>query len=283
MAKKLFKKFTWKKLLSVLLAIITFAGAIFGLVKLGNYLKEDHKKQISNFDRGGLDENTGDYIKTNKSIYTKNSFSAKGLEIKLDFDSNVSYQVFWYDELGEFSHCSEVMTKGSKFYTPYKHEARIVITPQWETGASEDEKEIKWHEVSKYANQLTISVFKNQSVTEKDFTKYKLNDSIFTLHVDKRVEMSTGELIDAAGANMTTVSLQNNGNFSALYFNKLAETAVSVHFVSKSGDVIDCYSNTYENCKPLPSYDSLAEIPADAIIYIYGQFLDLENTVVSIY
>lgn len=274
---KKFKIFGWKKILAVALAGITLAGTLFGIVKLSKYLKNETKAQISNFDVGGLDENTGKYVDDSSSIYTKNSFDAKGLEVKLDFDSNISYQVFWYDSLGEFSHCSEVMTKGSKFYTPYKHQARIEITPNWDVNASEDEMEIKWYEVSKYANQLEIRVDKNQSVTKDDYTVYTLNSAYFTKNEGKLFSIATKNMVDNAVADC--YSLTNIQNKSLVYVNEESilalgtDQSILLSVVTQDGDTVigtcnQAGQNSYKDYIPLPTIDNPLEIPYGANLYI---------------
>ena len=48
------------------------------------------------FSIGGLDVN-GEYIDTESSIFTEDIFECDGLECTLDFDSAISYQIYFYN------------------------------------------------------------------------------------------------------------------------------------------------------------------------------------------
>ena len=290
MAKKLFKKFTWKKLLAVLLAIITFAGTIFGLVKLSEKMKDDKTKASSVFEVGGLDASTGKYVDTDTSIYTKNSFKAKGLEIKLDFDSNITYQVYFYDELGEFVSCSEVYDKGHKFYTPAYHEVRILVTPVWDLKSTEDEQVIKWYNVHKYSSQLEIRVDKNQNFTESDFTHYNLNAVMWAVEEGMYVG-ADGTL--AGNDRADTYYIQNEGEFSLFYLKSFEmeypEIAIMLRLVD--GTIVNCFTSNanlpgytgVEN--PTPTLENPCFFPKGATLYVTGQFgeANLDNTILGFY
>ena len=171
---KLFRKGKVKKVVSIVLGLVSVAGAVFGVSALAKYAKEEQKTIKPTFSVGGLTE-TGVYEETDDTIYTKDSFEAKGLEIKLDFDSNVKYQVFFYDELDKFISCTEVYTESQDISVPLEARARLEVTPIWGPDAPL-EKEIKWYEPAKYANQLEVRVDKRQELLEKDFEKYALSD-----------------------------------------------------------------------------------------------------------
>ena len=91
-----------KQIISIVLVCVIAFGAIMGLSALSKKLDEDMKIITPTFEVGGLDNTTGKYVETEGSIYTKKSFECQGLTIKLDFDSQVKYQVFYYDELDEY-------------------------------------------------------------------------------------------------------------------------------------------------------------------------------------
>ena len=168
---------TWKKVLVIGLAVITLIGAIAGISAL---FREDDKttKTINPaFSVGGLTEN-GAYLDTQESIYTKNAFECQGLDIELAFDNNISYKVYFYNQSNDFLSATEKQTKNyDEILTPYEAKtARIVITP------NEDNK-ISWYEINGYANQLKISVNKEQKDIKlpyqgKDLMVYRPNVSI---------------------------------------------------------------------------------------------------------
>ena len=156
--RNIFKqKKTWKNALLIGLACITLVGAVVGLSALFRKSEETTKVINPTYAIGGLTEQ-GTYKETEESIYTEDAFECQGLDIELDFRSNVSYRVFFYNSNNEFLSATSKQTANyDERTTPvFAQYARIVITP------NEDE-EIKWYEKSGYANQLTISVDKDQT------------------------------------------------------------------------------------------------------------------------
>ena len=157
-----------KKIVTIILAIVLCAGVvgggIAGILKLSGSGKLD-KKNISKFSYsvGGLDGN-GKYKSTNASVYTKDAFECQGLDCSLDFDNNVSYQVYFYDQNNDFVHTTGKLTgafvKDSvPFFAKY---ARIVITPN-------DDDVVTKTEIFKYASQLKVSVNREQGY--KNYTE----------------------------------------------------------------------------------------------------------------
>ena len=193
---KLFRKGKVQKIVAIVLGLVTIAGAVFGVSALAKYAKEEQKTIKPAFSVGGLTE-AGVYEETDDMIYTKDAFEAKGLEIKLDFDSNVKYQVFFYDELDKFISCTEVYTESQDVVVPLDSRARLEVTPIWGADAPL-EKQIKWYETAKYANQLEIRVDKRQELLESDFASYKLTDTtMFKADYEHNMFLSasTGELV----------------------------------------------------------------------------------------
>ena len=153
MAKFSLRRKGWKKILSIGLAILAAAGAIFGVVKLGQKMKDETKKITPTFAVGALGED-GKYIKDSKSsLYTKDSIEAKGLEVILDFDANITYEVFWYDSQGNFVKSSGDLNNGTSFYAPINHTARIEVTPIWDNDIHEEDRVINWYEKFEYTKQ----------------------------------------------------------------------------------------------------------------------------------
>ena len=153
-----------KQILSIIMVCVIAFGAICGFSTLTGKLDEDMKIITPTFEVGGLDNTTGKYVETDGSIYTKESFECQGLTIKLDFDSQVKYQVFYYDELDEYiGECTAeydesvelVVPEGAKF-------ARVKVTPVWGADVKEKERVVEWYETLKYSTQLQISVLKDQ-------------------------------------------------------------------------------------------------------------------------
>ena len=82
-----------KKVVCIALAIGTTVGSVFGVNAIVEKVKDDQKTIHPTFAVGGLIETNGEHDQNEKAaIYTKDAFSAKGLNIKLDFDSPAHYR-----------------------------------------------------------------------------------------------------------------------------------------------------------------------------------------------
>lgn len=150
-------KSLWKKIGLGVLAGVVLIGAVFGVTALFRKAEEETQKEINpTYAIGGLTEQ-GAYLETKESIYTKDAFECQGLNVKLAFDNNISYRIFFYDSEDKFFNATEKLTTNyNGVISPFVYTARIVITP------NEDSK-ISWYEKNGYAKQLTISVDKEQS------------------------------------------------------------------------------------------------------------------------
>lgn len=108
-----------------------------------------------------------------KTLYTKTAFECQGLEIKLDFDSHIEYEVFYYKSNGNFLESSGVLENGYTANVPaLATHARIEITPEWdELGddyAKEKDQVIKWYEVTKYSSQMEVRIAIDQDVEQQN-------------------------------------------------------------------------------------------------------------------
>ncbi len=153
-----------KNIDSVVLVIATVLGvaALFG----GLSKKDDDErvKVHPTFSVGGLNE-VGKYIESDGTIYTKEAFECQGLKIELDFEKTIFYEVYFYNSNGDFLSSTAQTNENSTPELPsFATHARIVITPDWELLEIEKKKEqvVKWYEVAKYANQITVKVNEEQ-------------------------------------------------------------------------------------------------------------------------
>ena len=163
------KRKTKNTLKTIAMAVLG-VGAIVGSASLINNMvgaDEDLKTIHPIFEVGGLDETTGKYVEDDGTIYTKEAFKCQGLEIKLDFDNMVDYQVFFYEEDGDFISATNVLSGNAVLDVPLTStHARIEATPQWsemgEDYEDEDKQVIKWYNVTKYSSQMEVKVNKEQ-------------------------------------------------------------------------------------------------------------------------
>lgn len=167
------KKKLVNKFISIAIVVLTIIGitAIIGHF-INNKADEDGRIEIyPTYGIGSLDT-TGKYVETNESIYTKEAFKCDGLKITPIFESNISYQIFFYDELGTFVSSTSIL---DNYYTDNipsgSSYARIVITPKWDKSIKEDEKNINIFQINKYSKQLTIKVYKEQYTSYEKYQK----------------------------------------------------------------------------------------------------------------
>ena len=180
------RKVSFKKvfgLILLLLVVVTVVGSITA------YKSRDTKTISSTeFSRGGLDE-SGEYVKTDKTLYTKEMFECKGLKITQDFESNLSYRVYFYGYDEKFLTFSDRFHKENKeFDVPsYAKYARVVLIP-------DGDEDISFFDVYGIANDVEITVSKEQPDAPVDYYQLaKLNNTINKLE-DVPTELSKGEI-----------------------------------------------------------------------------------------
>lgn len=227
-------KKTWKNILIIGLAIITLVGAIVGLSALFRKSEETTKEINPTYAIGGLTE-TGAYLETKESIYTKDAFECYGLKTSLEFDNNISYRLYFYNENNSFIESTEKLTDafdsedtslpfGAKY-------CRVVITP------NEDSK-ISWYEKSGYAKQLTIKVAKVQKdvkisedllVWDSSLEGKYFNNSLTSYGTSESFRSS--KIIDLTGYSQVKVCFSKvlSGMYSKFAF---AGTDVNLSFLS---------------------------------------------------
>lgn len=152
--------------MSVIIALVLIVITVLGLINIDTRPDENGKIKISpTFTVGGL-TSYGKYLESEKSIYTEEYFACKGLEIKLDFESTIQYQIFYYDKNGSYLQSSGLLENSFSNAIPETaYYARIVISPTFEGIINEKDKKVRWYEVVKYSKQITIKVLKDQSET----------------------------------------------------------------------------------------------------------------------
>ncbi|MBO5327787.1 MAG: hypothetical protein J6B04_01285 [Clostridia bacterium] len=178
MSKK-FKKNTKTALIWILVGVLVIASLAV-IIALTRTNTEDERVEIKPaFAIGGLDD-AGKYVDTDKTLYTKDAFACEGLEVKLNFDATISYQVFYYNEDEEFISASETLTATHTATLPEGAEyARLVVSPDW-TGVEVEDQEITTLSKTKYTSQLKILVANENYVNTKTFTLFTYNDGMST-------------------------------------------------------------------------------------------------------
>ena len=196
MARIRIRKNQWKQIISAALAILLIAGAVFGAVKLFGNQSKTISPMI--FKVGGLDEVTGKYIEDNTSIYTEQAFSCQGLRIVPKFESQVAYDVYYYDVNDKLLENKLNLSEVFEEDYPMADSCRIVIHPD---DKGEKNFKVRFWEVLGYANDLKITVDRKQV------------DYVTTSNLYAEDESSSGTF---ATSDITTITQNANMKSSAI-------------------------------------------------------------------
>lgn len=241
-------KRTLTKALSIVACGLLIFGAIFGAVAISNNLKDETKKVNPSFTVGGLSA-TGEYIKTDASIYTKNAFACKGLEINLDFDSNVKYQVFYYTAKDTFITQTEIYTSTEDFIVPADAtHARIVITPIWEDDVEAEDRVCHWYNINKYSKQLEIRVLKDQETRENLVNELTLTEGGYKREFGATMAASatattgyktTANPIDISDLDKFEIKVAAGGECSYIFYDADGESLTAAEKTVGASDKAD--------------------------------------------
>ena len=195
------------KILTAVLAVGVVAGTAAGAKALYDYSKEELKVIHPTFNVGGLDSD-GEYIKDDTKLYS-NEFKCQGLDIKLDFDSDIKYQIFFYESDGDFIESTEVLEEDyNEESSIFATHARVMIIPKWtNVEATEDKtleelKVVNWKNISTFASQLEIKVNKEQ--VELDDINYLDPDKS---ELNKVYNFMNHELVDVDRMNTSMIDI----------------------------------------------------------------------------
>lgn len=173
MAKKSLtkKQKTWITVGAVALATLVTAGAIAGIVALVNNGEEDDglKKVSVAYEIGGLTDD-GAYEKSNYTLYTKDGFDC-GVRVyaDIDFDANITYQLFYYGKNDVFIEATDVQTGDYDETVPDGAiTCRVEITPVWDDDVKEEDKVIGWFDKGGYTDQLKLKIEPAAEVEETE-------------------------------------------------------------------------------------------------------------------
>ena len=204
------KKF-FKKWLPVILAATLLFGAVAGVVKLVSI--KTRSVSATNFKVGALDENTGEAIENEKTIYTKNAIECIGLSITPDFDNQSEYQIFWYNLDEKYIGHTNRFARLDKFTSGNVPElaryCRIVVYPSdaGENGVKQSDFKVKFYEPITYARLLSIKVNKKQ-----EYSDYEMVSLARSFPYRGKTATSAYDMV---GANPDEMFAEN---FSASYY-----------------------------------------------------------------
>ena len=150
----------WKNILSIGLAVLVLFGAV-GVV--ASFATNDSKPAGAVFKVGGLDPETGKYVKTDKTIYTEEAIDAYGLRIEPDFESTVTYDIYYYDNEDKLLAVVEGQTEIYDEDFEVAEKCRIVVHPEIPEDTKEKDFKVHFWDIAKYASMLKITVSKESN------------------------------------------------------------------------------------------------------------------------
>ncbi len=239
-------KRTWKKILSIGLGILLTVGAVFGISALISKSEETTKTIKPTYEIGGLTED-GAYSETNESIYS-DAFECQGLSVQLDFDHNISYEIFYYNEYSDFISSTGTLTENyntvDNLMPANTVFARIEITPN-------EDSSISWYEKSKYSKQLTIEVFKDQTDLSNTESLVDLFN-VDTENIGKAGSVGSGQsfgYIDNYSSQVTTpINCTNIKKISIVFYDS-SDNQIRYFFVNSDNLVVSHDYITYNKGK----------------------------------
>lgn len=207
----------WKNIISIALAALVLFGAVGAVA---SFATNDTKTiGFSEFEIGSLNEVDGQYVEDKTAIFTKDAFECQGLKVKPEFDSDVTYQIFWYNEDELYLDCTQKTTlKSAQFVgsTPELAKyARIVIFP---SQLDEEGKQIKDFKVSIFD---IPTIVKNLKITVNKEQEFEVENILENLSEYKE-SMGTKNEVLLNGNNI----IFNNHGFSTSYGSNLTEAVI---------------------------------------------------------
>lgn len=268
MARKM--RFSWKKVISVVVAVVLLGGAIFGLTAL--FGKQTQTIGATAFKVGNLNETTGEYEADETAIYTRDAFSCQGLRIEPDFEAEGTFDVYYYDSNEKLLHADTGLTGVYESDYPQADCARVVYHPEVPEDVKASDFRIRFYEVAGYANELKITVDKKQ-------TEYKTSTDLYVegskgtfdasdiSAVVSSDSLTVSELITVSDAYDAYQIYVKADEFSSddiiVAFGNAENKAI---YVNERGKTVEGIAHTFQGDEMLAGswYTVIIEVPAQA-------------------
>ena len=255
------KSLPWRSIVAGILVVAAVIGSVVGLSAL--FGAKTKTVSSGSFAIGAINEETGVYMESKTSIYTKDVFECQGLVIEPDFEATGTYQVFYYGEYKTFLGATEPMKatagtyeRGDEF--PIAKYARIVITPETpvdEDGKVEDDFKIHWYNKLTFANDYTITVDKKQVYVAPDLFATSLVEHNVVPSVDDNTNLFVETSLQ--GYSYVTVDCKNIDSFNVIF--EESADSYSYYFFDKGSACVGvdkCKTGT-EFCIDVPERAAL--------------------------
>lgn len=191
-----------KKVALALAGVAALTAVGFGVKAIVDYTKEDLKTISLSFEVGNLGAD-GKFVDDESTLYTKEAFACDGLQLKLDFDNQINYQIYFYDDLDNFIESTAVL---SESYSGCVHDsyARLVIIP-----TNDEDDKISFTERFTYPKQLTIKVNNVQDSYYSQLydSRFRFVNEISLLRFYRGdFTLSSNSLVFSTGANHNCIT-----------------------------------------------------------------------------
>ncbi len=174
------RKTNFKRIITGVLVALLLVTVVGGIGVFAG--KDSTSISASEFSLGALDEN-GVYVKSEQTLYTKDSFGCIGLRVEPDFEAQLTYDIYYYDYNEQLVEIKSGLTGVYDEDFPLAKLARIVIHPTIPDDVDEDEFKISFLDKREYARQLKITVDKSQNYKYSECQNLYI-DSLSTVDKD---------------------------------------------------------------------------------------------------
>ena len=154
------RKISLKKILCLILAGVAMLTVIGGVAAFAN--RDSKSISWRDFSIGDIDIN-GKYVESDQSLCTKEAFNCIGLRVVPEFDSNLTYDVFYYDYNDVLIDAKRGLSGVYDEDYPLAKTARIAIHPKGLDGVKLKDFKIGYWDIRDYVNKLKITVDKEQT------------------------------------------------------------------------------------------------------------------------
>ncbi len=275
------RKRSWKNILSIGLAVLVLFGAVGAVA---SFATNDSKPAGAVFKVGGLDPETGKYVKTDKTIYTEEAIDAYGLRIEPDFESTVTYDIYYYDGEDKLLAVVDGLTEVYDEDFEVAEKCRIVVHPEIPEDTKEKDFKVYFWEVMKYANMLDVTVSKKSSKVEySNIYDEEIMLEGFTIVSDSSViETSTNYIEKSTSKVSTPIEVDSEEEKIEVWIrHDLPPQYITyIIFFDEEGKYISCYSESIEKFNnngwskitfdvPENAEDLVFVLPIDAECYAF--------------
>ena len=253
------RKSKLKSIICGILVVATLIGACAGIAALGK--KETKTIGAGAFKVGGVND-SGNYEKSNVSIYTEDMFECQGLVIEPEFEASGTYRVFYYDSNKNFIGATEVMNAADSIYTKgnsfiLAKYARIMITPDAvdEDGKADKDFKIRFYEAYGYASNFSITVNKKQNEVGKENLFVHMEENVGKICASKDGYFEERE--SAQGNSYVLIDVRGISNLALEYEEESLD--FSYFFYDENKKVVS--SGLFE----MGVYDIKLDVPENAV------------------